>query len=92
MDLNKRLVDMNGLNAQDPAVGFIEFPGSMADEAALWGKPTAEMLAVTPDPQMGDNGNQTTLNHVMSSLGIIPNATVGEIMDIRGSYLCYEYV
>lgn len=42
----------------------------------------------------GDNPrNVTTLNHVLDYNGIIPNATIGDVMDIRGgSLLCYEYV
>ncbi|KAM7206881.1 hypothetical protein V8F20_002587 [Naviculisporaceae sp. PSN 640] len=92
-DPSKRLHEISGLNAQDPAVGFSEFSGGMEVESAMWGKPGKELLAVTPDPTLGDNGSKyITLNHVMSSLGIIPNATVAEVMDIKGGYLCYEYV
>lgn len=86
-----RLTEIAGLNAQDPAVGFSEFPGDMGSESAMWGHPTPEMVAVTPDPQVGDGGKNITLNHVMSSLGIIPDATVADVMDIQGGYLCYEY-
>ncbi len=91
-DPSKRLKDISGLNAQDPAVGFSEFSGGMEVESAMWGHPTKEILAVTPDPQAGDSGKTITLNHVMSSLGIIPNATVADVMDLKGGYLCYEYV
>ena len=94
-DLPARLSDMNGPNAQSPEVGFIEFPGGIAEEAAQqgWGSPSQGMLAITPDPKNGDDGgNETTLNHVMSSLGIIPDATVRDVMDIQGGYLCYQYV
>jgi tyrosinase len=91
-DSQKRLKDISGLNAQDPAIGFSEFPGDMEEESTMWGHPSATILAVTPDPQFGDNGPNITLNHIMSSLGIIPNATVADVMDIKGGYLCYEYV
>lgn len=87
-----RLTEIAGLNAQDPKVGFSEFPGDMEEESKMWGHPTDEMLAVTPDPQAGDGGKNITLNHVLSSLGIIPDATVQDVMDIQGGYLCYEYV
>lgn len=91
-DLTKRLTDMGGPNAQDPAVGFIEFGGGTEAQSKMWGKPTAAMLAITPDPAAGDTGNTTTLNHQLSSLGIIPDAKVKDVMDIQGGYLCYEYV
>jgi tyrosinase len=87
-----RLTDIGGLNAQDPAVGFSEFPGDTEEESKMWGHPTAEMIAVTPDPEAGDGGKNITLNHVLSSLGIIADATVADIMDTKGGYLCYEYV
>jgi len=90
-DPSKRLKDISGLNAQDPAVGFSEFSGGMEAESSMWGKPTKEILAVTPDPKSGDGGGTLTLNHIMSSLGIIPNATVQDVMDTKGGYLCYEY-
>jgi tyrosinase len=57
----------------------------------MWGKPTAAMLAVTPDPHNGDPGNITTLKHIISSLGIIPDATVADVMNPTGQYLCYTY-
>ncbi|KAK4159275.1 hypothetical protein QBC43DRAFT_272821 [Cladorrhinum sp. PSN259] len=94
-NLPARLSDMNGPNAQTPEIGFIEFDGGIAEEAAAngWGSPSPAMLAITPDPKNGDNGGtETTLNHVMSSLGIIPDATVRDVMDIQGGYLCYQYV
>lgn len=86
-----RLSEIGGPNAQDPAIGFSEFPGGIEEESRMWGKPTPEMLAITPDPQNGDGGNVTTLNHVLSSIGIIPDATIKDIMDVRGSYLCWSY-
>jgi tyrosinase len=90
-DPKKRLTEIGGRNAQDPAVGFSEFTGGIEVESRMWGKPTPEMLAVTPDPQSGDGGPTLTLNHILTSVGIIPNATVKDIMDVRGDYLCWEY-
>ncbi|KLU92502.1 hypothetical protein MAPG_11447 [Magnaporthiopsis poae ATCC 64411] len=87
-----RLTAMGGPNAQDPAVGFLEFPGGVEDESKMWGKPKPEMLAVTPDAANGDPGNVTTLSHIMTSLGVIPDATVADVMDTQGGYLCYEYI
>ena len=91
-DPETRLKDIGGINVQDPTVGFSEFPGGIEVEAAMWGEPTAEMLAVTPDPQNGDNGPNITLSHIMSSNGIIPDMTVEEIMDTRSGDLCYVYI
>jgi tyrosinase len=92
-DPQTRYKEIGGLNAQDPDVGFSEFPGGMEQESSMWGTPSSAILAVTPDPASGDDGGKNlTLNHVMSSLGIIPNATVADVMDIKGGYLCYEYV
>ncbi|KAI1847898.1 hypothetical protein JX265_001904 [Neoarthrinium moseri] len=89
---SKRLTEIGGPNAQDPAIGFTEFPGGMEVESQMWGHPTAEMAAAAPDPHAGDKGNVTTLGHVLTSKGIIPDATIADIMDIKGGYLCYDYV
>ncbi|KAL4971058.1 tyrosinase family protein [Aspergillus stella-maris] len=40
----------------------------------------------------GDAGNVTTLNHVLWMGGVVPNATVGEVMDLHGERNCAEYV
>lgn len=39
-----------------------------------------------------DGGNVTTLNHVLNSAAIAKNATVGDVMDIRGDFVCAEYL
>ncbi|KAK4644981.1 hypothetical protein QC761_300971 [Podospora bellae-mahoneyi] len=40
----------------------------------------------------GDNGgNVTTLGHVLHMHGLIPDATIGDVMDTRGELLCFEY-
>jgi len=88
----ERLMDISGPNAQDPATGFLEFSGGIEEESKMWGKPNDAMKAVTPDPRTGDPGGVITLNHVLGSLGIIPDVTVRDIMNIKGGYLCYEYV
>lgn len=64
----------------------------MEEEAKGWGKPTPEMLAVMPDPQAGDGGPTVTLGHVLTSFGVLPDVTVGDIMDTKGALLCYVYV
>ncbi|KAI0973839.1 Di-copper centre-containing protein [Xylaria arbuscula] len=39
-----------------------------------------------------DNGTTTTLNHVLTSHGLVPNATIADVMDIGGDYVCAEYL
>lgn len=87
-----RLEAIDGPNAQDPKTGFTEFPGGIEDESKMWGKPTEEMLAVMPNPQAGDNGPTVTLDHVLTSFGVLEDVKVRDIMDTKGSYLCYSYV
>jgi tyrosinase len=40
----------------------------------------------------GDGGNVTTLNHTLSTLGLYPNATANDVMDLGGDFICAEYV
>ncbi|KAK4173962.1 putative tyrosinase [Triangularia setosa] len=46
-----------------------------------------------PEPVVeGDGGgNETTLGHVLHMHGLIPDATIGDVMDTRGDLLCFEY-
>ena len=45
-----------------------------------------------PQAPQGDPGNVTTLDHVLDMLGVIPSATIRDVMDIGGGLLCYEYI
>jgi tyrosinase len=50
------------------------------------------MLLLHREPMVvGDPGDETTLDHVINMYGVVPNRTIGEVMDIRG-FLCYEYI
>ncbi|KAF2187156.1 Di-copper centre-containing protein, partial [Zopfia rhizophila CBS 207.26] len=40
----------------------------------------------------GDPGNVTTLGHVLTVYGAVPNVTIKDVMDIQDVLLCYEYV
>lgn len=40
----------------------------------------------------GDPGNVTTLGHVLTMFGMMPNVTVADVMDVQGGLLCYEYI
>ena len=39
-----------------------------------------------------DGGNATTLNHTLWSVGILPNATIRDVMDLRSEFVCAEYL
>ncbi|KAG7150835.1 hypothetical protein HYQ46_000205 [Verticillium longisporum] len=46
-----------------------------------------------PAPRIeGDSGCGTTLQHNLEMYGIVENRSVGDMMDIQGEHLCYEYV
>jgi tyrosinase len=38
----------------------------------------------------GDGGSTTTMGHVLWMIGILPNVTVGDVMDLRGEVICAE--
>lgn len=40
----------------------------------------------------GDNGNVTTLNHVLWLAGLAPNVTLADVMDLSNNLNCAEYV
>lgn len=79
LDLPARLTDMGGRNTPDPE--WLSRPPHN------WTAPSTALTDYSGDP-----GNVTTLNHVLWGLELIPNATVSNVMDIRGEYLCFEYV
>lgn len=43
-------------------------------------------------PYFGDNGNVTTLEHIMWMAGTAENITIGEVMDIKSDAICVEYI
>lgn len=78
VDLDSRLFDMAGRNV--PTYDYLY---------------DADLYFVTDSwlNYDGDNGgNVTTLNHTLSVLGLLPNVTVGDVMNIQGGLLCYEYI
>jgi tyrosinase len=79
LNLSSRLYDIGGYNRQLDNFTFNDVEGGANS--------TYKAPSYTGDP-----GNVTTLNHVLSSLGLWPNTRVHDVMDIRGPYLCYEYV
>jgi tyrosinase len=76
-NLSSRLTDMDGRNvASDSYIAQNNFT-----------YPTAAILDYNGDP-----GNVTTLNHTLWMVGLIPNATVGDVMDLGGEVICAEYI
>lgn len=45
-----------------------------------------------PGAMPGDPGDTTTLNHVLFMFGIMENKIIADVMNIHGSFLCYEYI
>jgi len=79
-------------------IGFPSLPGSDGGDfempPGLFLPPDAMRPPKDAEPQdpKGDPGDETTLNHVLNMFGLIPEATIREVMDISGGLLCYEYV
>ncbi|AEO62011.1 hypothetical protein MYCTH_2029356, partial [Thermothelomyces thermophilus ATCC 42464] len=56
------------------------------------GFPTRPSNIPLPAGADGNPGKTTTLSHVLNMYGNMPNATVGDVLDIQGDFVCYEYV
>ena len=69
-------------NATNPFGGGVNFTNPFAFK---------ENKAITA--YFGDGGGKfATFNHTLWSAGVQPNATVADVMDIRGPYVCADYV
>ncbi|VUC32084.1 unnamed protein product [Clonostachys rosea] len=85
-DLPSRLKAMGGTNVQTSNGTFApNVPGYN-------GTTPHDGKCGSLDSCPGDPGNITTLSHVLSSLGVVPDVTILDVMDIGSDYLCYEYV
>ncbi|KAL1836325.1 hypothetical protein VTJ49DRAFT_5309 [Mycothermus thermophilus] len=82
----------NGTNPGFPW-GNGTFPGGPGGGNPWRNVPFQDMVppADAPGPE-GDPGNVTTLTHILKMYGVVPDATIADVMDVRGSLLCYEYV
>lgn len=100
-DLPARLNDMGGYNGLDgpkpmtpEEMDEISGPPIIFPDAS--DMPPVDALippeGVTPPLPAGDAGNITTLAHILNMYGVIPDATIADVMDIGGALLCYEYV
>jgi tyrosinase len=77
MDLTVRLTDMGGRNTPLPSyVGRLGLPF-----------PGREFTSHSGDP-----ADITTLDHVLYNGGIAANVTVGQVMDVRGAFVCADYI
>jgi len=88
---------MGGTNVQKngfpeiPGGGFPGFPGQDVEGLSLEKRHRLPYVGSLLKRD-GDPGNVTTLNHVLNMMGVIPNATIADVMDIGGPLLCFEYV
>ncbi|KAI9170683.1 Tyrosinase ustQ [Paramyrothecium foliicola] len=69
LDLPSRLTDIGGRNV--PTARYIS-NGNLETPGPEWTE------------HFGDEGNTTTLNHVLYAAGIYANTTVGDVMDVGG--------
>ncbi|KAI5361051.1 Putative tyrosinase copper-binding domain, di-copper centre-containing domain superfamily [Septoria linicola] len=76
-----------GLPRRLSEMGRPNTPGHDFNTANQWAQPGPEWTATS-----GDNGPETTLNHVLWIAEIVPNATIGQVMDLRGPVACANYV
>ncbi|KAF2194377.1 amino acid transporter [Zopfia rhizophila CBS 207.26] len=76
-NLSARLTDISGRNV--PRTSYL-----------------AQNNFTYPGPEIldydGDPYNVTTLNHTLWMVDLIPNATIADVMDLRGELICAEYV
>lgn len=76
-NLTARLTDIGGVNV----------PPEANREAQQWLYPSAAVLDYDGDPS-----NVTTLSHVLSMVGLVPNATIAEVMDLHNDLNCATYI
>ncbi|CAK3818334.1 amino acid transporter [Lecanosticta acicola] len=73
----ERLHAIGGPNV--PTAGFLQASG--------WPAPGPEFTSHSGDP-----AGETTLNHVLWMVGLLPNVSAGQVLDSRGAVICAEYV
>ncbi|KAL2160796.1 hypothetical protein VTH06DRAFT_993 [Thermothelomyces fergusii] len=78
--------------ARDRPTRTTTIGGTNVAPDGLPGFPTRPSNIPKPTGADGDPGTITTLGHVLNMYGNMPNATVGDVLDIQGDFLCYEYV
>lgn len=68
-------------------MGGKSIPPLSSLEAYGWLYPSAAIMDYD-----GDAFNTTTLNHNLWMMGLYPNVTVGDVMDLKGDLICADYV
>lgn len=93
VDPDNRMYAIGGPIFQSPDIGFPEVPGNVEEEEAnIFGEPSEAIRLLQELWSSSDPSKETTLEHNLTLLGIIPDITISKVMDTRGGYLCYEYV
>jgi tyrosinase len=78
MNLSSRLTDMSGRNI--PTQTYLD-------------QNDFDYPGTDVTDYFGDGGsNVTTLNHTLWMVGLIPNATIADVMDLGGDLICAEYI
>ena len=102
-DLAKRIKEIGGANMPPQANGILVRPPGQGPPPECLGNLPGNGT-VLPSPALpfkentafthyfNDGGSNITMNHTLWSAGILPNATIADIMDIRGPYVCAEYL
>ena len=102
LSLPARFSDVGGGNVQTgfgfgppPTAGDEQGPPVVSPLIGGWFPPGDSMRPPPGSPPQipaGDPGSLTTLTHILNMFGVIPNATIADVMDIGGPLLCFEYV
>ncbi|KAK1749924.1 tyrosinase [Echria macrotheca] len=95
LDLPARFSDISGRNLPLPPGSPPPAGNGLPLFLPELGKfPPLDSLVPPADSPLphGDPGNTTTLTHILDMMGVIPSATIADVMDIGGPLLCYEYV
>lgn len=77
-DLDTRLTDISGNNSP-----------TSSNSCSSQGQTCPDASILDYD---GDDGNTTTLNHVLWMMDLFPNATVADVMDVNSPTICLEYL
>ncbi|GIZ37600.1 hypothetical protein CKM354_000104300 [Cercospora kikuchii] len=76
-----------GLPGRLTEMGRPNTPSADFNGANNWAPPGPEWTSTS-----GDNGPETTLNHVLWVAEIVPNATIRDVMDLGAGLSCATYV